>query len=85
MLYNIYIDSKLKVKYGGTKSYLPHMSVLFVFTIIFFDLQKFLHLIFIQWNKEQSANDNEIEEEDISSMPLKKLRWMHNHRKVMLF
>ena len=56
------------------------MSVLFIFTILFFDLQKFLHLIFIQWNNEKDDEDDD-EEEDIASMPLKKLRWLHNHRK----
>ena len=60
---------------------MPYMSVLFVFTILFFDLQKILHLIFIQWNgtKDDLADDID---EDLATMPMRKLRWLHNHRKA---
>ena len=62
---------------------MPYMSVLFVFTILFFDLQKILHLIFIQWNgtKDDLADDID---EDLATMPMRKLRWLHNHRKASL-
>ena len=74
------------MKYGGTKSYLPFMSVLFVFTILFFDIQKILHLIFIQWNQPNDDSTSTLSdddfEEDFANMPAKKLRWLHNHRKV---
>ena len=71
-----------QIKYGGTKSYMPYMSVLFVFTILFFDLQKILHLIFMQWNGTKDNTDEPDIDEDLSTMPMRKLRWLHNHRKV---
>ena len=62
------------------------MSVLFVFTILFFDIQKILHLIFIQWNQPNDDSTSTLSdddfEEDFANMPAKKLRWLHNHRKV---
>ena len=74
-----------QIKYGGTKSYMPYMSVLFVFTILFFDLQKILHLIFMQWNGTKDNTDEPDIDEDLSTMPMRKLRWLHNHRKVSFF
>ena len=74
-----------QIKYGGTKSYMPYMSVLFVFTILFFDLQKILHLIFIQWNGTNDEKDESDIDEDLSTMPMRKLQWLHNHRKVIFF
>ena len=63
------------------------MSVLFVFTILFFDIQKILHLIFIQWNQPNDDSTSTLSdddfEEDFANMPAKKLRWLHNHRKVI--
>ena len=75
----------VQIKYGGTKSYMPYMSVLFVFTILFFDLQKILHLIFIQWNHSHVEEEEPDLDEDLSNLPMRKLRWLHNHRKVSFY